>query len=58
MIILVYDITKKESFDYLKYCLYEEIKEICEEDIILGIAGNKSDLYENEEVHEEEARDF
>ena len=58
MIILVYDITRKETFDNLKNYWYEEIKENCEEDIVLGIAGNKSDLYDEEEVPEQEARDF
>ena len=61
MIILVYDTTSKESFDNLKYYWYEKIKENIEgneEDIVFGIAGNKSDLYDNEEVPEEEARNF
>ena len=58
MIILVYDITRKETFDNLKNYWYKEIKENCEKEIVLGIAGNKSDLYDKEEVPEQEARDF
>ena len=49
MIILVYDITRKESFDNLKNFWYKEIKDNGEQNIVLGIAGNKSDLYDNEE---------
>ena len=58
MIILVYDITRKESFDNLKNFWYKEIKDNGEKDIVLGIAGNKSDLYDNEAVSELEAREF
>ena len=58
MIILVYDITKKETFDNLKNYWYKEIKESCDKKIILAIAGNKSDLYVDEDVPEQEARDF
>ena len=58
MIILVYDITRRESFDNLKNYWYKEIRENCDKEIVLGIAGNKSDLYENEAVPEPEARDF
>ena len=58
MIILVYDITKKESFDNLKNFWYKEIKDNGEQNIVLGIAGNKSDLYDSEAVSEPEAREF
>ena len=58
IVILVYDITRKESFDNLKNYWYNDIKEHCDSDVVIGIAGNKSDLYENEEVSEQEARDF
>ena len=58
MAILVYDITVKESFDSLKNYWYEDIKEHAEEDIVLAIAGNKADLYDKEDVPEDEAREF
>jgi small GTP-binding protein len=58
MAILVYDITRKESFENLKTCWYHDIKEHGDPDIILGIAGNKCDLYEYEDVSEKEAREF
>ena len=58
MAILVYDITIKESFESVKNYWYEDIKEHAEEDIVLAIAGNKADKYDNEEVPEQEAREF
>jgi len=58
MAILVYDITRKESFENLKTCWYHDIKEHGDPDIIIGIAGNKCDLYEYEDVSEKEAREF
>ena len=56
--ILIYDITRKNSYDELKNYWYEQIKENSSENIILVIAGNKADLIENEEVDEEESREF
>ena len=56
--ILVYDITWKETFDSLKDYWYNQLKEYGEPDIILGVAGNKYDLFENEKVNEEEAREW
>ena len=58
MAILVYDITRKESFDNIKSFWYNQIKEYGDEGIILGIAGNKSDKYDEEAVPEEEAREY
>ena len=56
--ILVYDITRKESFDNLKNYWYPQLQQNGDKNIVLGIAGNKSDLYENEAVSENEAREF
>ena len=56
--ILVYDTTRKESYDNIKNWWYKDIKEHGDPDIVIGIAGNKSDLYEDEEVPEQEAREF
>ena len=55
--ILVYDITRKDSFEQLKLYWAEQIKE-CPENIIVVIAANKNDLIQKEEVDEEEARKF
>ena len=56
--ILVYDITQKQSFESIKSYWYEQVKENGEKTVVLGIVGNKSDLYEQEEVSENEAREF
>ena len=56
--ILVYDITQKQSFESIKSYWYEQVKENGEKTFVLGIVGNKSDLYEQEEVPENEARQF
>jgi small GTP-binding protein len=56
--ILVYDITLKESFENLKEYWYKQIQENGDKNMVLGIAGNKSDLYEEEAVPEAEAREF
>ena len=57
-IILVYDITNLKSFEELKNYWYPKIKENCQSDIILGLAGNKDDLYENEQVSSQDAKKF
>ena len=56
--ILVYDITRKETFDNLKNFWYTQLKENSGSNVVLGVAGNKCDLYESEEVKESEARQF
>ena len=56
--ILVYDITLRQSFDNVKDYWYEQIKENGDKNIVLGIAGNKCDLYEEEAVPEAETREF
>ena len=48
--ILVYDITRLESFEKIKNYWIKEIKENAPSDIILALAANKSDNYENEVV--------
>ena len=58
VIIFVYDITNKRSFEEIKKYWYPKTKETTSEDIMYGLMGNKSDLYEKEEVNEEEARQY
>ena len=58
IIILVYDISSKNSFLQLNFW-YDFIHEqINYNNIILGIIGNKSDLFEQEKVTEEEGREY
>ena len=56
--ILVYDITRYDTFKSIKEFWYEQVKENGQKNIVIGIAGNKCDLYEKEEVNENEAREF
>ena len=56
--ILVYDITLRQSYDNIKEYWYKQIQENGDKRMILGIAGNKCDLYEDEAVPEAEAREF
>ena len=52
VVVFVYDITSMESFQDLDYWI-KTIYDILGDDPILGLAGNKSDLYQNEEVKDE-----
>ena len=56
--ILVYDVRRRESFESIKDYWYDQLKESGEENIVLGIAGNKCDLFHDEEVTEEEAKKY
>ena len=56
--ILVYDITRKESFEQIKEYWLGQIKEKGPKNIILALCGNKSDLIDLEQVDEEEARNY
>ena len=57
IVILVYDISSKESFKGLEYW-YKETKEHINNKTIYGIVGNKKDLYLKEEVTEGEGRKY
>jgi len=54
----VYDITKKISFNEIKSYWYPQLKEYAPRNLIIGLAANKCDLYEYEEVDEHSANDF
>ena len=56
--VLVYDITRKDSFEELQTYWAEQIKESSPPNIILAVAANKSDLYQQEAVDEGKAREF
>ena len=58
VIIFVYDITKIGSFNEIKNYWYNQVKENCPKNIILGLAGNKADLFDNESVTEKEGKNF
>ena len=54
---LVYDITSQNSFNELKGW-YDDLKQNGEKYTVLAVVGNKTDLYEKEEVNEDEARQY
>ena len=56
--ILVYDITRKNSFDEIKNYWIKQVKEKSPNNVIIALVANKIDLFENEEVEEKVARDF
>jgi small GTP-binding protein len=58
IVIFVYAIDNKKSFDELKNYWINMTKDILGEETIYGIVGNKTDLYLNEEVKESEASEY
>ena len=57
IVIFVYDITHKKSFIGLKKWV-EDVENIIDNKYICGIVGNKQDLYSQEEVNEEEVKEY
>ena len=57
IVILVYDITNRKSFEALDFWL-GQVKEGIGDDFILAIVGNKSDLYFQEEVTEQQGKQY
>ena len=56
--LLVYDITKKESFDNIKEYWYKSVLEESNEKTIFHIVGNKIDLLKDETVDRKEVKDY
>ena len=57
-VILVYDITSKKSFEEMSNYWYKSANENIKPKPILAIAGNKCDLFDREEVDDEEVKNF
>ena len=53
IVVLVFDITNKQSFLNLELWL-KDVKEALGDDFVIGVCGNKTDLYLKEQVNEEE----
>ena len=53
----MYDITKRETFESLKYWK-NEIEQILGKNLTLGVVGNKIDLYLEEKINEKEGEAF
>ena len=59
IVILVYDITRKDSFQGIKEIWYPDLLKYGENDVVLAVVGNKCDKYEEDDiVNEDEARAF
>ena len=58
IIILVYDITRKETFLELNYWSNLTKELLGKDNIIFGVAANKIDLFENSEVEKKEGIEF
>ena len=56
--LLVYDITNRRSFEELKNFWFNHVKEHANKNVLIGIIGNKSDLFVDEQVTESEAKLF
>ena len=56
--LMVYDITKKETFENLKNYWYNAVKEHGSEGIIFHVAGNKVDLLDKEQVPKKEVEEY
>ena len=56
--VLVYDITRKQSYEQIQEYWSNQIKESAPSDIILMLCANKSDLINQEKVDEGEARNY
>ena len=57
-IILVYDITNHKTFNELKNYWFPQTKENSDKNVVYRLVVTKSDLYDKEEVNENEAREF
>ena len=59
IVCLVYDITSQDSLKQLETIWYPDIKKFGEKYTILAVVGNKSDLYENDNLADEnQAKEF
>ncbi|XP_020104017.1 ras-related protein Rab11D-like [Ananas comosus] len=55
--LLVYDITKRQSFDHIPRWL-DELRSHADKNIVIMLVGNKSDLEDQRAVATEDAREF
>ena len=56
--LLVYDITSEKSFESIEEKWRRELMDNAEENIVLLLVGNKSDLEDRREVPFDEAQDY
>ena len=58
IVLFVYDITNKQSFIDLKKVWYDELIKTGEKKTVMAVVGNKNDMFLNEQVDENEAREW
>ena len=58
VVVLVYDITRKKSFEEIKNYWCGQIKEHCDNNVVIALAANKCDLYEQRQVSDEEGEEL
>lgn len=58
VVILVYDVTRKGSFQELSKYWIGQVRDFAPGNVLIAIAANKSDLYDKEEVSDEEGAAF
>ena len=56
--VMVYDIRNRESFENIKKYWSQQLKDSGVQNIVLAIAGNKCDIFNEEEISENEAREY
>ncbi len=57
IVVLVYDITNKESLKQAKWWV-KQVKQECEESVVIALVGNKCDLAKEREVLQDEAEKY
>ena len=57
ILVLIYSIISKKTFESLDYWL-KLFKETIGDEVVLGVAGNKSDLFLNQEVDDQKGDEF
>ena len=58
IVCLVYDITDRHSFQQIKEYWSNQIKNNADSDTIIAVVANKSDLYDNAQVKNEEGEEY
>ena len=56
--IMVFDITKKDTFEHLSSFWYDAVKQHAHEKVIFHVCGNKIDLFDKEEVDRAKVKEY
>ena len=58
IVLLIYDITNKESFDELDYFYNDVDKNVGKDNVIFGVIANKTDLNKEQIITSEEGKEY